>query len=79
MGFEPLAHRADAPGIDVVDAPRASRSLSDQSRIFQHPQVLGDRRTADRRARRWISRRKGSPKAPSALVAKFPCVMTYGN
>jgi len=58
MGPEAIevgAQRVDACGIQLVDSPISDRSIDDQVRVLQDPQVLRDRRTADREAARELA------------------------
>src|SRR5919106_200876 len=45
---ELVAQRPYAGGVEPVDAPSSGRLVVDEARLFEHLQVLGDRRPADR-------------------------------
>src|ERR1700675_4852878 len=49
--IEPDPNRGEPLRIDVIDAARALCAIDYQSRLFQNPEMLGNRRTAHRHAR----------------------------
>ena len=47
-GVELVAQRGDGGGVEAVDPAGAGRSFADEAGLFQHLEVLGDGRAADR-------------------------------
>ncbi len=61
---QPLAERAKAVRIDVVDAARAFGAVGDQARLLQYLEVLRDRGSAHRKRARELAHRRGSGLEP---------------